>query len=275
MARLVLLALLLTAPRAVAAPPPRLLRYDLRIDLPITGALLVGVGVMALLASRLTPACRWCDRNADGSDSLNAVDKAVRQALLAPDPRAAATAADVLGYGLAPATAIALTVLAGWRDGQRKQIWIDLMILVETAAAAELLDQIAKTAFARERPRAHVLYPAEGASKIADDRVSFYSGHTNFTFALAVASGTIATMRGYRLAPWIWLTGLTLAATTGYLRIAGDKHYLTDVLVGGAVGSALGFAIPYLFHRPKRALGLTPFSRAAPGGGVLGLAGRW
>jgi membrane-associated phospholipid phosphatase len=270
-----MLVVLLVATRAPAetAPAPRLLRYDLRIDLPVTGALLAAVGTLALLASRLTPSCRWCDRSADGRDTLNGLDEAVRGAALAPNPRAAAIAGDTFGYGLAPAVALGFTALAGWHDGQRRQIWIDLMILTEAAAAAEVLDQIAKVSFARERPHAHALYPTDGPSQIADDNVSFYSGHTNFTFALAVASGTIATMRHYRLAGWIWLTGLSLAATTGYLRIAADKHYFTDVLVGALLGSTVGFAVPYLFHRPIRRVTLRPFSQSAPGGGVLGIAG--
>jgi membrane-associated phospholipid phosphatase len=42
-----------------------------------------------------------------------------------------------------------------------------------------------------------------------------------------------------------------MAALTGYLRIAADKHYFTDVLVGAIVGSAIGVAVPYFAHRPS------------------------
>ena len=64
-----------------------------------------------------------------------------------------------------------------------------------------------------------------------------------------MASGTVASLRGYRAAPWIWASGLTLAGVTGYLRIAGDKHYFTDVVTGAVVGSFVGFAVPYWLHR--------------------------
>ena len=70
-------------------------------------------------------------------------------------------------------------------------------------------------------------------------------------FALAVSSGTIATLRGYRWAPWVWGVGLTLATATAYLRIAGDRHYFTDVITGAVAGSAIGFAIPLLFHNRR------------------------
>ena len=43
-------------------------------------------------------------------------------------------------------------------------------------------------------------------------------------------------------------TGFLMAGMTGALRMVGDKHYLTDVLVGAVVGTAVGFGLPYLFH---------------------------
>jgi membrane-associated phospholipid phosphatase len=46
----------------------------------------------------------------------------------------------------------------------------------------------------------------------------------------------------------IALIGFPVAALTGYLRIAGDKHYMSDVLTGAAVGSAIGYMVPRL-HR--------------------------
>ena len=59
----------------------------------------------------------------------------------------------------------------------------------------------------------------------------------------------LASLRHYRLAPLVWGTGLGLATFTGYLRIAADKHYFTDVVVGAAFGSLVGFLVPYVFHR--------------------------
>ena len=47
--------------------------------------------------------------------------------------------------------------------------------------------------------------------------------------------------------------GFTLAAGVGYLRIAADQHYLTDILVGAAVGGLMGWAIPRIFHSPSPA----------------------
>ena len=59
---------------------------------------------------------------------------------------------------------------------------------------------------------------------------------------------------------------MTLAAGVGYLRIASDTHYLTDVLAGAAVGTAFGVLVPSLrFSRERE-----PATGAvAPGRGIL------
>jgi membrane-associated phospholipid phosphatase len=58
-------------------------------------------------------------------------------------------------------------------------------------------------------------------------------------------------MRGYAGVGIVAGVGFTLAACVGYLRIAADQHYLTDILVGSAVGGLVGWAIPRVFHSPS------------------------
>ena len=103
-----------------------------------------------------------------------------------------------------------------------------------------------------------------------DNNLSFYSGHTSEALALATASGTIGEMRGYRWAPLAWGVGGAFAAVTAYLRIAADKHWLTDVIAGAVVGVGMGFATPYSFHsaigEPARA-SITALSGALPPAG--------
>ena len=73
-------------------------------------------------------------------------------------------------------------------------------------------------------------------------------GNTGNLNAIAAAGGTIATMRGYRLAPLVWGVGMSMAVSVGYLRIAADKHYFSDVMTGAVVGSIIGVGIPLIFH---------------------------
>jgi len=110
--------------------------------------------------------------------------------------------------------------------------------------------QLTKLLLGRERPFVHALPPEQKplTPLPSDNNLSFFSGHTSEAFALAAASGTVATMRGYRWAPLVWIAGGAVAATTSYLRIAADKHWITDVVVGIVVGAGVGFGVPYLFH---------------------------
>ncbi len=41
---------------------------------------------------------------------------------------------------------------------------------------------------------------------------------------------------------------MPLAVSVPYFRMAADRHYLTDVLVGAAVGTAVGIGVPLAFH---------------------------
>ncbi len=99
------------------------------------------------------------------------------------------------------------------------------------------------------RPRPYSRYCVPDCADDMDvhkSHVSFFSGHTALAFSFAVSAGTIASMRSYPNAGWVLGSGLALATTTGYLRIAADHHYFTDVLVGAVVGSAIGWAVPKL-----------------------------
>jgi membrane-associated phospholipid phosphatase len=92
---------------------------------------------------------------------------------------------------------------------------------------------------------------------------------------MAVSSGTIASLRGYRGAPWVWGSGLLLASTIGYLRIAADKHYLSDVLVGASVGSLVGFAVPFFFHRKSASTEPTKMAPSAISAGSNHVSFTW
>jgi len=80
--------------------------------------------------------------------------------------------------------------------------------------------------------------------------------------------GTVASMRGYASEPLFWSVGMGLAAFVGYLRIAADKHYFTDVLVGALVGTVSGIVVPRLLHPSAETTraAATAFGRSEPPG---------
>jgi membrane-associated phospholipid phosphatase len=266
---------------ALAAPAsgqPNDLRYDVRIDVPVAVAATAGWVTSELLKSHLAHRdCVWCDRNSDGGDDLNGVDASVRSALQWSNIDAGDMASNVTGFVVVPLGVLGLTALAAAHEDRLSNFPVDLLLIAEATALAVDLNQLVKFAVGRERPFVHAL-PAEAKAHTAhpsDNNTSFYSGHTNLVFALAVSGGTVASMRGYRWAPWIWGVGLAVAATTGYLRIAGDRHYFTDVLTGAVVGSAIGFAVPYLLHRPRERANVNLVAAPSLGRPVLGASFGW
>ncbi len=73
------------------------------------------------------------------------------------------------------------------------------------------------------------------------DHFSFPSGHTATAF-------TNATLLFYEYKDsniWYASSGFAFAATTGFLRIANNKHYTSDVLAGAGIGIGIGIAVSY------------------------------
>ncbi len=237
---------------AAQATSARRLAYDLRIDLPVTIA-----GASAWLATELLKnvigptTCGWCERSPTGMPAANLVDAGARIVYRWPDTAVAETLSNVFGYALAPAAAVGTLALASAVDHSIAGLPLDLLLVAEATSLAMDVNQLVKFAVARERPfHLYDTAPPTGAPLSRDAYLSFFSGHATFTFALATAAGTVATMRGYRAAPAVWALGLTIASFTSWWRIAADRHDLSDVLVGAAWGAGVGFLVPFLFHRP-------------------------
>lgn len=96
---------------------------------------------------------------------------------------------------------------------------------------------------------------------------SMPSGHT----ALAFVSATLLDMEYRDTSPWISVGGYVCAATTGYLRVANNRHWASDVLIGAGIGIA-SVKLVYLTHRYK--WGKMPNAVIVPtmypkGGGVV------
>ena len=95
-----------------------------------------------------------------------------------------------------------------------------------------IITNIVKMTVKRQRPDSFYKTRAD-----ADDSFrSFFSGHTSTTFALGTSNAILLSEAYPDKRDLIWFANLSLATATGYLRIAGDKHYLSDVLCGGIVG---------------------------------------
>lgn len=248
-----LLALLLALPARAEGPRP--LEHDLGADVAVTAsaaALWLGGEVFQ---DRLAPArCRFC--------GTNALDAGARDLLVLGYGQAASRASDVLAFAVLPAGVAAHQLLAARAAGSVREGARDLLFVAEASSVAMAVNQVVKLAVGRQRPYVHYgNYRNPDRRPEPDDNLSFPSGHTTLAFALATSAGTVSSLRGYPSAPWVWAVGMTLATAVGYARIAGDKHYLTDVLAGAATGAAAGVGLPLWLHR--REGGASGTSRSA------------
>jgi membrane-associated phospholipid phosphatase len=247
-------------------------------DAAITLAAATSWLTLELFRDRLiASSCRWCDVTSAGGDELNGFDRSARSALRWDDPATAALGSNVALYGGAALT-LGLGALSAASEGRAANLGVDAHIVAQSAFLALTLNSLFKIALQRLRPYAHAASMDAGtiAAGVPADHVSFFSGHTTLAFSLAVSAGTVASMRGSDRAPLVLTVGLTSAAATGYLRVAAAEHYMTDVLVGAAVGSLFGIGVPYLLHRGgggSRDHGLVVGGGPTPGGGELSLSG--
>jgi len=210
-------------------------------------------------------------------------DEEVRNALRPSDFDAQLAFRDtsdvLLGFSLAYAFIGDAMVNATWlRRSPDVGAQIALMD-AEVAAIAFGASQLTANVVGRERPYGRTcgneLDERSSQCQTNDRHLSYFSGHSTLTFAMAAV--TCAHHNALGLSggkSWIpCLSGFTVAATTAAFRISADMHYATDVLTGAAVGTLIGFAVP-AFHygfgrfRPRAAPTKTQISVLPSFGGV-------
>jgi len=113
-----------------------------------------------------------------------------------------------------------------------------------------------------ERIRPFVYNPDVPMDKklTSDARKSFFSGHTTTAFASAVFLSTVFSDYNpdSKWRPYVWAGSLLTASVVGYLRYEAGMHFPTDILVGAVVGSAIGYAIPWMHRVGKENVSITP-----------------
>jgi membrane-associated phospholipid phosphatase len=72
----------------------------------------------------------------------------------------------------------------------------------------------------------------------------------------------------------VWATLVPIALATGYFRIAADRHWTTDVVTGWFTGAAIGFVVPYFFHR-RHGAPVTPAVAHTSTSTTVGVALTW
>ena len=162
------------------------------------------------------------------------IDKPFRENTVSSSQLYAAAGVTALGIGLIPNS-------DGWLKLSSYQ---HVKGLFETLTASFLLTNITKNIVGRRRP-SYTHYPED---ERLDANKSFPSGHTSISFAIATYSSLYALdyfgNSEKKSGSLIYATAShLLAAYVGYTRIIDNRHFLSDVIAGGLLGSGVAWAI--------------------------------
>jgi membrane-associated phospholipid phosphatase len=135
--------------------------------------------------------------------------------------------------------------------GRLGRFGTESMVLLEAAAMTSLLTVLVKTAVRRPRPYMFQDGIDEETRESRSSHESFFSGHTAVAFSMATSYSYLYQKKhpdSPAVIP-IWVASHLVASSVALLRVEGGRHFWTDVATGAAVGSAVGFLVPWLHER--------------------------
>jgi hypothetical protein len=148
-------------------------------------------------------------------------------------------------------------ITAWWYRGSREAAQEMSLIDLQALAISGALQGAANVLVSRERPFGRDC----GGDELPEDAIdcansvhyrSFFSGHSAFSFTGA-ALICVHHFENELLGPtWDALScagGYAVAATTATFRVVSDVHYSSDILLGAAVGTLVGWGVPLLHYR--------------------------
>lgn len=275
-ARALALALAVALPAAAQQEPPApRLALTVGADVAIASGGFVLFGVTELLKPQLAPGeCRVCGGTpttglpgdpAAAQRSVNGADAWFHDALTGSllSRKGADTFSNVWAFGAVPLGALAASWFATGREPGEWAGARAALVVAESAGVAVALTQALKFSAARTRPFARYGHGTDGPTadeggtfdaNNPDSRLSFPSGHTASTAALAFGAAMTAQLQESKAAPALWAGAAAVTVITAASRMIAEKHWFTDVLTGAAIGAGCGVLVP-LLHRPGAALG--------------------
>ena len=215
-------------------------------------------------------------------------DDAVRDGIRLRDPTALKASwafADGVGTMLVLLSVGLDSLIIPLARGSTDVAW---QLLTMDAEAFTLTSLIAVTAYdtvGRGRPPytdcANATGNVPGIECYGSLNASFPSGHIAEAFnsaGLSCAHHLFQHTYGNRAADvFACARDLSLATTEAVLRMMGDRHYLSDVIVGSLIGFGVGFGVPSLLHyvkwNKKRVATVMPMPLVAPNQTGVALVG--
>lgn len=212
-------------------------------------------------------------------------DEAARDALRFDSLQGRYWVRDMSDVGISLATTwpflVDALVTAWWYRG-RADVARDMALVSSQAfALAAGVQSLGNLVGSRERPFGRLCgkdIPEKSVDCEPDVRYrSFFSGHATLAFTgagLVCAHHLGLGLLGPTGDILSCVGGYATATMTSIFRVMSDMHYASDALIGAAVGTAAGLAIPFLhFERPKAIATKAVDVRLAPVGQGLGMQG--
>lgn len=222
--------------------------------------------------------------------ATNAFDESARDALRLKGEADRLTARDASDVGvvlLLNQQLIDTLFITWWLHDKGSTAFQMALIDLQTVSFAAGVNGVITGLVGRQRPYPRVDCTQGGIRSETNDCLgpdryqSFFSGHTTLAFTLAsltcVHHINLPLYGGGAVEAIPCAMAMATASGVGLLRMAGDQHYLSDVLTGAAFGTAVGFALPYLFYyahskeNPNatlKAMGFESFSIGPSAGGA-------
>lgn len=158
-------------------------------------------------------------------------------------------ASDVGLYSISGAAAAVLFADEGFLPGLN-----DALVIAESALNATALASVASLGAGRPRPFVYGTKAPFGDRQSADASLSFVSGHTAVSFA--IATSTYLAMR--RLEPKSSLPFFVIgiggagASFVAAARVFAGKHFITDAIAGAIIGTSVGILVPAIHSSPVK-----------------------
>ena len=135
---------------------------------------------------------------------------------------------------------------------ERSEMGKILLLYTETMAITGTFYTMSAGNIVRSRPLVYSTNAPLDVRLSKNSQRSFFAGHT-----AATAAATFFTAKVFsdynpdsRLKPFVWGVAAAVPALVGYLRYKSGEHFLSDNIVGYAVGTACGILVPK-FHKSR------------------------
>jgi len=123
------------------------------------------------------------------------------------------------------------------------------VIYFEVMSRAFFAKNTLKFLFPRVRPWVYLAPVTGSVPEVSEGNDSFPSGHATMAFAAAAFGVTVAALDLPSGSPWFLpfaATEVSLAVLTASFRVFSGMHFMTDVIAGAALGTAIGIALPLI-----------------------------